>query len=199
MPKWKLQAVEPDTCNTPGCRYIELWDVEADPLLRTQTVVAFDRVCAGHASTVSPDKMLWEDGNWKNKVAYIAYQRAWFRRLNHVAWLIDNPSEPMPPQIAEFTSDPVSPGSVASPSRAEVDGMNEAYAWNKRDNIRKNTSLDLVETEVGTRDEATWDFTGTGDTRTLTVTEPTLNDAEAARVQSALDIQFGTDEVTVSR
>ena len=70
MPRWKLQAVEPDTCDPPGCRYIEMYDVLVRP--HVLTVVAFDRVCPGHAASVPADVMLWQDGNWKDKKAYDA-------------------------------------------------------------------------------------------------------------------------------
>lgn len=201
MSKWKLQTREPDTCDPPGCSYIELWDVEVNPILRVLTVVAFNRVCPGHAATVSPDKMLWADGNWKPKKEYIEYQRKWFRRLNYLKWQVDNPDEKMPAQIANFSSDPVTTGSVIAPSQEEIDGMNQAYNWNKADNLRKNTAIRLITVEADIeeeRDRVDWSFMGTGDSRVLSIDAKMLDAGQTNRVKAALDIQFGPTKVVIA-
>lgn len=198
MPKWKLQSVEPDTCDLPGCRYIELWDVEQAPP-RTITVVAFERICPGHATSVPVGKMLWEDGNWKDFKDYIAYQRKWFRRQNHIKWLIDNPGVPMPPQIARLTSDPVSPGSVSAPPQSEIDNMNQAYNQNREHNLWKNQAKKVI-TDQGISDETiSWQFVGIGNTRTLTMTAPDLSIAQRNDARSAMDIQFGPGKITINK
>lgn len=86
--KWKVQASEPDTCDPPGCRYYEVWDAFAAPEDRVHTIAAFERMCPAHFDPDIPvGVMLWSDGHWKPLDEYIEYQRAWFRRLNHVEWL----------------------------------------------------------------------------------------------------------------
>ncbi len=198
MPMWKLQGVEPDTCDPPGCRYIELWDSLSDPLTRTHTVVGYDRVCPAHTENVVTDKLLWEDGNWKDKAAFIQYQRNWFRHENHVRWLVENPGEQMPPQIASFTSDPVTSGSVAPPPQAEIDGMANAYAMTKTHNNWKNTIRSAaISVEGAGEDEVSWYWVGVGDSRVLHVVLPTLNNQQRNRLQSIADIQFGVGKIVV--
>lgn len=201
MVKWKLQAVEPDTCSSPGCRYLEWWDVEVAPEDRVHTVAAFERVCAAHADglEVSPDLMLGFDGNWKPRKEYIEYQRAWFRRLNHVEWLEKNPDEPMPETIRGFTEDPKTTGSVAPPPQKHRDGLAKAYGRNKADNQRKNLAIRLV---PGLKDHDTfavdWAFEGKGDARKLRVNyKGKLNAQERKDAQAIADIQFGPGSVTV--
>lgn len=199
MVKWKLQAVEPDTCDPPGCRYLEWWDAEADPDDRVHTVAAFDRVCPAHADTVPTTEMLGFDGNWKPKKEYIEYQRAWFRRLNHIEWLERFPEgdEPMPPQIAGFTSDPTTTGSVSPPPVAAREGMVRAYGRNRGDNQRKNLSLLLPVDPDLDPSQAEWSFTGTGDNRVLTIAWRALSPARRDQAQRIADIQFGPGKVIV--
>lgn len=189
MVKWKLQAVEPDTCEPPGCRYLELWDVEADPLTRVHTVVGFDRVCPAHDDDVPFDKMLWADGHWKDKKAYIEYQRAWFRHQNHKEWLARGTDEPMPATIAAYGKEPQTSGSVTPPAQAQVDGMTRAYGRNRQDNQRKNQVVDAARLHgVG---RAEWHFDAE---RVLHVKVP----ANARpQVQSLADIQFGQGKVII--
>lgn len=200
MSKWKLQAVEPDTCEGvaqgQGCRYIELWDVEADPLTRTHTVVSFDRVCAVHQDTVVTDKILWADGNWKDKKAYIEYQRAWFRHQNYLEWQQKHPDEAMPPQIASHSSEPATTGSVTPPQLLEVDGMNRVYQLNLEHNTRKNQILVLAEAEGIDRKSVTYRWEGRDSSRVLRVTLPG-SQLSKGRIQSASDIQFGPGKVVV--
>lgn len=198
MSKWKLQGVQPDTCDLPGCNYIELWDVEEAPP-RTIQIVAFKQVCPAHIATVPIGKMLWEDGNWKDLKDYIEYQRKWFRRQNHIAWLIDNPDEPMPKQIARLTSDPVSPGSVSAPPQAEIDNMSTVYAQNQEHNLWKNIAVQSIVEEGIDREDISWVFTGIGNTRTLTVTAPGLSIAQRNNARSKVDIQFGPGKITINR
>ncbi len=227
MSKWKLQAVEPDTCGDAqedlmdiwnalpevlineelvkvdrpkaGCRYIELWNVQQTSP-RDIIVVAFDRICAGHAASFSPDKMLWEDGNYKNKKDYIKYQREWFKHLNNAKWLVQHPNETMPQAIRAFDFEPNSPGSVASPPQIEIDGMNQAYEWNKEDNARKEQTLRVIRDEgVTDKTDILYNFEGHGDNRILTVeTSSILNGDQKSNIQSLVDIQFGDNKVVIN-
>lgn len=197
--KWKLQGVQPDTCDPPGCYYIEMYDVLAPPP-RIITVVAFNKVCPAHIATVSNTLMLWQDGNWKNKDAYIAYQKKWFRRLNHVEWLVDHPDEPMPDGVKNLTTDPITSGSVPAPSQAEIDGMNQAYNQSRKHNMWKNTAVRAIRDEGLTDDDKiTWAWNGVGDARTLIVTAPALSTAQKNNARSKVDIQFGPGKVTIDK
>lgn len=197
MSKWKLQAIEPDTCDPPGCRYIELWDVE-EPPPRTMQIVAFDRVCPAHPGIVSDNKMLWADGNWKDKKEYIDYQRKWFRRENHKRWLLEHPDEEMPRQISRLTSDPVTSGSVVAPPKKEIDAMNTIYAWNQEHNVRKNSVLSAVETTQGIdQNKAICSWSGIGDNRVLTVMILELTSQQVTSLQSLVDIQFGVGKTVI--
>lgn len=203
MVKWKLQAVEPDTCSDGQCRYLEWWDVEADVLLRTHTVAAFERVCAAHFTPeleahIAADEMLGFDGNWKPRKAYIEYQRSWFRRLNHVEWLARNPGEAMPPQIANLSRDPATTGSIATPPTARSEALGRAYEQNRAHNALKNAAIALIKQERSDT-EPTWEFTGQDDARTLRLHhDGKLNPQQSGRVRAALDIQFGTNKATLS-
>lgn len=84
--KIKTQAWEPDTCDAPGCRMLILWDADAAPELREHRIAGFERVCPAHETDLPEGMLLWWDGNWKPMQEYLEYQRAWFRRLNHVEW-----------------------------------------------------------------------------------------------------------------
>jgi len=200
MPKWKVQAVEPDTCDPPGCRYLEVWDSLALPEDRVHTIAAFERVCAAHADDVPVGVMLWSDGNWKPLNAYIDYQRAWFRRLNHVEWLRDHPTEAMPPQIASYTSDPVTTGSVAAPDAAKLTGLARAYSRNKEHNARKNQTITIpasVRAGIDTT-KITWSWSGVGDARVLTVNcGGQLTNQQRTQAQNLADIQYGVGKVIV--
>lgn len=195
MVKWKTQAVEPDTCEGAaqgkGCRYVEIWDVEADPLTRMHITAAVERTCAAHADTVPQGKMLWADGNWKPFKEYIEYQRAWFRHLNHKKWLIENPDEPMPPEIAGYADEPHTTGSVNAPSQAEIDALHRVAGWNRADNLKKNSMVELAKREGA---DPSWHFEGHGDSRVLRVGNA---GARKQRIQDAVDIQFGPNKVVV--
>ena len=202
MVKWKLQAVEPDTCDPPGCRYLEIWDAEVAPEARVHTVAAFERVCPAHADTVPSGVMQWADGNWKNLGAYIDYQRAWFRRLNHVEWLqrFPNGEQAMPPQIASYTADPVTPGSVAAPPQAQRDGLARAYGQNRDHNQRKNLAIGIpgsVRAGIDTS-RITWTWTGAGDARVLTVNcGGQLTNQQRTQAQAICDVQFSPGKVVI--
>lgn len=203
--KIKLQAIEPDTCDGAnegrGCRYIELWDVEAPAAQRTHEIVAFDRMCAAHFDpSVDLTVMKWADGNWKPKDAYIAYQREWFLRLNHVEWLAKRPNELMPPQIAGKTVDPVTTGSRPAPPQSHIDGMARAGALNRQHNNWKALARLAAKAERSTVDDTTfsWSWTGTGDNRALRVnTGGQLTAQQRGRALAALDIQFGAGRIVI--
>ena len=205
MVKWKLQRVQPDTCSDGQCAYLEWWDAEVDPLQRVHTIAAFESVCAAHADAdvqahIESNLMLGFDGNWKPRRAYIEYQQAWFRRLNHVEWLQTHPGEAMPPQIASFTSDPSTTGSVASPAQAQIDGLARAGQRNREHNSRKNLTLSAMEGERTTliRSAVIWAWTGAGDARVLRInSNGQLSIQQRNRVQSAIDIAFGLGAVIV--
>jgi len=197
--KWKLQAVTPDTCDPPSCKYVEMYDIEQPPP-RTITVVAFMRVCPAHATTLPVGKMLWQDGNWKNLNDYIDYQRRWFRRLNHVQWLEKHPNEPLPSGIVSFTSDPVTPGSIPAPPQIEIDNMNQAYNLNKEHNRWKNQAVGAIKAAIGEDpQEVSWEFSGVGANRTMVVTSPDLSVSQRNQARSAMDIQFGPGKVSIDR
>ena len=198
MSKWKLQAVEPDTCDSPGCRYIEMYDVLATPP-RPIVIVAFDRVCPAHITTVPIGVMLWEDGNWKPKEDYINYQRKWFMRQNYLAWQIDHPDEAMPRTIRNSNDDPITTGSVSAPPQVEIDNMNQAYNQNREHNVWKNQAVQAITDEGVEREGITWAFTGAGDARILTITAPTLSIAQRNDARSKVDIQFGPGKVIIER
>lgn len=202
MVKIKMQAVEPDTCDAPGCRYWETYDIDLPPEQRVMTIAYFERVCVAHADTVPADRMQWVDGNWKDAQAYLDYQRRWFRRLNHVEWKqrFPNDEQPMPPQIALYTSDPVTPGSVAAPTQAERDGMARAYGRNKEHNARKNQAIKMPGTVKAGIDFSliTWSYSGAGDARVLTVNcGGQLTNQQRTQAQNLADIAYGAGKVVV--
>jgi hypothetical protein len=200
MAKWKLQAVEPDTCDPPGCRYLEWWDVEAAPGDRVHTVAAFERVCPAHADDVPDTEMLGFDGNWKPRKQYIEYQRAWFRRLNHVEWLQNHPDEAMPAAIAGMTSDPVTTGSLPAPAQAKRDGLSRAYQRNKDHNGRKNALVGRVQELRADIDisRVSWSWEGVGDARVLTIDcDGQLTAQQQSVAQSFADTRFGVGRVIV--
>lgn len=249
MPKWKIQAVEPNTCEpldllrnfldwevgdpgfpvevegikrTNGCRYYELWNSLSPPPQTPVVVCAVLRVCKAHAvpALVGIDgglsaltKLKWVDGNWKDIKSYIKYQKDWFRWVNHVEWIARAPKDefgdlqPMPPQIASFTTEPITPGSVTAPSQAEQDDLAQVYAWNREHNDRMGTSLEIMRSELKLSTDADreafdekviWRFEGAGDTRLLYVnSRGLLNNQERNRVEGSVDIQFGPNKVVV--
>ena len=96
----KLQWVEPDTCEKPSCRYLELWNTDDSALTRTHKIAGFERQCSAHADPDIPlGVLLWDDGNWKSLDAYITYQRAWFLHQSYKKWKINHPDKEMPPSI----------------------------------------------------------------------------------------------------
>lgn len=251
MPKWKIQAVEPNTCEpfdetipiTPeklgiwerlavalgitdpaptteaihhnGCRYYELWDSLSPPPATPVVVCAVIRICLAHAvgTNATKGKLKWSDGNWKDIKSYIKYQREWFRWVNHQEWLSRAPKDefgdlqPMPPQIAKFTTEPVTAGSIVTPSQAEQDDLVQVYAWNREHNDRMNTSLAIMRNELGMTTDAdreqfdeavTWRFEGHGDARLFFVNSGgLLSNQEKNRIEATVDIQFGPGKVVV--
>lgn len=225
--KWKLQAVEPDTCDPPGCRYLELWDVYADPIARTHEVVAVERVCPAHRTTTKAayGKMRWADGNWKDAASYIEYQQRWFRWLNHQEWLakqqqlvayrIANPDDFIPPDLAGYgdpmpdtlrphRDEPTTAGSVAPPAQAEIDDLARVARWNREHNLRKNMALSAMAEQIAPdagpviHEAATWRWEGHGDNRVLRITaNGKLNTPQRARAKAAMDIQFGNDKILI--
>lgn len=201
----KLQAVEPDTCATgeKPCRLIQRWDTDANP--RIVETVGAERVCSAHVDSFPTGKMLWADGNWKDTAAYIAYQRNWFRWRNLQQWnerLSNGEQIGAPPvQIASFTEEPATAGSVAAPPAAEVAGLTRIHNWNMAHNARKNLTIDAVVAEYGQRLEdmgITWTWEGVGDSRILNVQlNGLLNIQSRQRVQAAADIQFGSGAVVI--
>lgn len=206
MVKWKLQAVEPDTCSGGQCRYLEWWDVEADPLTRTHTIAAFEKVCTAHSDPdilahLAADMMLGFDGNWKPRRAYIEYQRAWFRRLNFTEWQADpeKAAQPMPETIRGYDTDPVTTGSLPAPAQAHIDALARVGGWNRRDNVRKNQAIDAAAVQGAlNRDAMSWTWSGAGETRRLTLSVGTqLTVQQRQRAQAAVDVAFGTGNVTI--
>jgi hypothetical protein len=210
MPKWKIQSVEPNTCEPPGCRYYELWDSLSPPPATPVVICSIGRICPAHAVATSAArlKLLWADGNWKAIGAYIQYQRNWFKWVNHQEWLARNPldefgdPQPMPPQIASFSTEPVSPGSVAAPPKAEIDDMDRIYAWNREHNNRMGQSVAIMLAERtfddAQKERITWRFEGVGDTRVFYINSGgLLSNEERTRVQAAADIAFGPGKVVV--
>jgi hypothetical protein len=198
--KIKVQAWEPDTCESPGCRILTIWDVEAPVDQREHRIAAFERVCPAHQVDMPVGMLLWWDGNWKPLKEYIEYQRAWFRRLNHVEWLEKNPDEQMPETIRGFTSEPVTTGSLPAPARAKHDGMVKAWGWNQRDNMRKAQAIDAMESEMQgfDRDKVVAKWSGKGESRKLIVSSGgQINEQVRQRVAAIMDIQHGVGHVTI--
>lgn len=218
-PKWKLQAVEPDTCDgvgqSQGCRYIELWDVFTEPHLRTHEVVAFERVCTAHQTDLPTGVIKWADGNWKPwcgmtgepclqdpAPCYMRYQRQWFLALNHQEWLSDpvKSKQRMPDTLKPWENEPQTTGSTAAPPQAHIDGMARAAAWNREHNQRKALVRSAASTERSDIDEGrvTYSWTGAGDSRVLHVHfGGQLTQAARGRVTSMMAIQFGAGRVVV--
>jgi len=194
----KLQWVEPDTCEKPSCRYLELWNTDDPPLTRTHKVAGFERQCSAHADPDIPlGVLLWDDGNWKNLDAYIEYQRAWFRHQNYKEWQIKHPDEPMPPSIRRSGREPVTSGTVDRPAQVKRDAMATAYALNREHNARKNVIVNAAKLEGADRDDVSWSWEGVGDTRILHLVASTLTGQQRTNVQSVADIQFGPGLVAV--
>jgi hypothetical protein len=198
----KTQAVEPDTCEQPGCRYLELWDTDEPAETRQIKIAAFERVCAAHTDDVPVGVMQWWDGNWKTISEYIAYQREFFLRRNHLEWKqrFPNNEQPMPAAIASKTVDPVTPGSVAAPAAAKITGLTRAYSRNRNDNTRKNTMLTVPGTVRAGVDTTriTWSYSGTGDSRVLTINcGGQLTTQQRNQAQSIADAQYGVGRVIV--
>ena len=201
----KLQSIEPDTCATgeQPCRLIQRFDTDATP--RVVETVGIERTCSAHTGTFPANRILWADGNWKSASAYITYQRDWFRWRNLQQWQQrvaagENIGAP-PPQIASFTTEPATSGSVPAPSAGEVAGLNQIATWNASHNARKNLTLSAVIVEYGRQLEdagVTWSWAGVGDARVLTIRlNGILSTQKVSRVQNAADIQFGPGRVVI--
>jgi hypothetical protein len=210
MPKWKIQAVEPNTCEPPGCRYYELWDSLSPPPATPVVVCGVDRICPAHAvaSRATKGKLKWADGNYKDFKSYIQYQRNWFKWVNHQEWLARNPldefgdPQPMPPQIVSFATEPVTPGSVTTPALAEINDLNRCYAWNQDHNNRAGQTKAIMLAErvfdEAQQERITSRFEGAGDTRVFFINSGgLLTNEERTRVQAACDIQFSPGKVVV--
>ena len=202
MALWKLQAWEPDTCEQPACRVLEWWDADGDPLTRVHILAGFERLCAAHADPDIPLDVIQDawDGQWRDRKAFVAYQREFYLRRNHVAWQERGDGEAMPPQIARFTADPSSPGSVAEPALARRQALTRAHGRNRDHNQRKSLTGSAVKTERPNinADLISWRWEGRGDARVLYVhMGGQLNAQQRNRVQSLLDIQFGAGRVVI--
>lgn len=201
MALWKLQAWEPDTCASPSCRIYMWWDAELAPESRVHTVAGYERVCSVHTTDYPVGKLqsVW-DGNWRDMGQFIDYQRAFYRRRNHVEWLEKHPNDAMPETIAGFTSDPVSPGSVAEPPLAERNGLARAYAWGLEHNSRKNLTISIPPAVRAGIDVSriTWGWSGTGDSRVLTINcGGQLTNQQRTQAQNIADTQFGAGKVVI--
>ena len=219
MPKWKIQSVEPDSCEpftlpdgrqVNGCRYYELWDSLSPPPATPVVICGIDRVCPAHAvaTPAGRGKLRWADGNWKDFKSYIQYQRSYFKWINHQEWLARDPRDefgdrqPMPEQIVPFSAEPVTPGSVAAPPAAEQADLTRVYNWNKDHNNRQGQALAIMLAERaftdGQRDAVVRRFTGVGDARVFRINSAGLLTAQQrTRVQAAADLQFGPGKVVV--
>lgn len=205
MVKWKLQAVEPDTCeidsNGRGCRYYEWWDAEANPLTRIHIIAAFERLCAAHTTDIPQGVMLGFDGNWKPTDEYIAYQRDYFKHVNHVEWLARGLKlSDMPAEIKSHAQEPKTTGSVDAPPPEHIAGLERAGEWNRSHNVRKNHTLDLAAKEHGNlnRDLVAVTWTGKGDSRVLHIhSSGQLTQSHQSRIVAATNIQFGNNSVVV--
>lgn len=194
----KLQWVEPDTCEKPSCRYLELWNTDDPPLARIHKISAFERQCTAHADPNIPiGVMLWEDGNWKNLEDYIKYQRRWFLHKNYKDWKIKYPDKGVPSSLKRSATEPTTSGTINSPKKKEYDAMEIAYAINKENNMRKNSTVQAARMKDAERDDISWYWTGTGDTRILHEVIPTLSVQDRNDLQSIADIQFGTNKVII--
>lgn len=194
----KLQTWEPDTCDSPACQIVQRFDTDNPGV--GPVIVGYERVCPAHAATYPVGKMLWADGNWKNTTAYQQYQRNWFLWRNHQQWLIDHPSEPMPPSVVPWANEPTTPGSVTAPSGAELSGKGQIDGWVAGHNGRKNLTISAGESVRPGLDRSriTWSWTGAGDTRVLTVNfGGQLTTAQRNQLQSLVDTQFGTGKVVI--
>jgi len=193
----KLQWVEPDTCEKPGCRYLELWNTDDPPFERTHNIAGFERQCSAHADPDIPlGVMLWDDGNWKGLDAYIAYQREWFRWLDFKNWQIKHPDKEMPPQMRKSDVEPVTSGTVARPAQVKRDALDAAYALNRDHNVRKNIMVKAATLEGAEPDDVSWSWVGAGDSRVLHFAA-SLTGQQRTSVQAIADIQFGPGLVVV--
>ena len=199
---WKLQAIEPDTCDPPGCRYLEWWNTDDPPETRQHFHGGFERVCPAHADPDIEIGVLlspW-DGNWRDAKAFIEYQRAFFRRRNHVEWLARGITDAMPAAIASYTTDPVSPGSIAEPVLAKRDALARGYQRNKDHNVRKNAMLNAASVEKAdiNLELVRWRWEGTGDARVLYIhSGGQLSAQQRTRLQNLANIQFGVGRVVI--
>lgn len=159
-PKWKLQSVEPVTCDPivrrfvlhdpiegwkmvnkvySGCRYVELYDILVPEYEREYYISAVFRICPAHSvsSKCCSGKLRWSDGSWKPLDLYLEYQKKWFFWLNYHQWKarvaagMVSPEEPMPLDIVKYEEEPLTTGNVTSPSEEEQTDMSIVYAWNK--------------------------------------------------------------------
>lgn len=194
----KLQWVEPDTCEKPSCRFLQLWNTDDPPLTRTHRVAGFERQCLAHADPNIPlGVMLWDDGNWKNMDAYIAYQREWFRWLDYKNWQIKHPDKKMPPQMRKSDVEPVTSGTVTTPEKVNTDAMDTAYDRVIENNVRKNVLVNAATLTGAKREDVSWYWVGAGDGRVLHIVASILTGRQKIDLQAIADIQSGIDKVII--
>ena len=227
--KWKLQRSYPTICElTPevfnwidpiegpmvetkfiGCVFITVWDILLPPGTRIHTIASVERVCNAHAvgTPVVNDKLLWQDGNWKDHDRYIQYQKDWFLNLLVKQWnarkvggLID-PNEPLMEELLPFRVEPTTPGSVTAPPAAEITDMERLFNWNIENDARLGDTLEIIQTETlekNTQALATHVWSLAGDSRLLTINpNQGLNANTTNKIQADVDVQFGPGKVVI--
>lgn len=225
--KWKMQREYPNTCTLTeivrnwvdpiegpksesmwvGCIYIEIYDVLVTP--HVISVAAVERVCDAHVTVNNPvnGKLLWQDGNYKDKDRYIRYQQEWFLNLLVRQWNakkaagIIPANEPLMEELLPFRVEPTTPGSISAPPAGEISDRERLYNWNIEHNARLGDTYEIIQTETLERDTqalATHAWTLAGDSRLLTVNpNQGLNTNITARIQADCDVQFGPGKVVI--
>lgn len=201
MGKWKLQRWSPDTCDSPPCEVLEWWDAEATPEARVHILGGYERVCTAHADPEIDTDILQDpwDGKWRDRKAFVEYQKAWFRHLNYEEWTARTDEAP-PESIRGYREMPSSPGEVAEPPPSRGQAMQRVRGWAYGHNGRKNLTQALAMAErVGLDVERiTLRWEGHGDSRVLYVHfNGQLTQQQRNRVQNAANLQFGTGTVVI--
>jgi hypothetical protein len=194
----KLNTWTPDTCEAPPCRVIIRFDTDAVP--HAPEIVGYEQICAAHADAVPTDKILWSDGNWKDRDAYHSYQRDWFRWRSVEKFKAENPGAPLPAKLQGHETEPPTSGSVPAPSAAELTAKGRVDGWVNGHNGRKNQCSSWIESNVGEGRwaDVTWWFTGVGDARVLHIDSGgALNNQQRNALQAFCDVQFGPGKVIV--